>query len=138
MKTTIAILVLLAATTLSAQEQPQNDLVTPTQPDYTKPGLQRFVLTTPPEPPRERNVRFHVGAIEFGAVGTRWRFNYLPIMAPLSGTRLGVTREWPDPFSLTGTAIATPKRAWRTQRQVNAELRRIERSERARIRVDTK
>src|SRR5215210_4942082 len=137
MKTTIAILVLLAAASLSAQEQPQ-DTTTPDHPDFSKPALQRFVLSIPEQPKRDRNVRFHVGAIEFGAVGTRWRFNYLPIMAPLSGTRLGVTREWPDPFSLTGTAIATPKRAWRTQRQVNSELRRIEKSERAKIRVDVK
>lgn len=132
MKTTIAIFALFAATTLAAQE-------TATKPDYSKPGLQRFVLSIPEAPPpRDRNVRFHVGAIEFGAIGTRWRFNYLPIMAPLSGTRMAVTREWPDPFSLTGTAVATPKRAWRTQRQVNSELRRIERSERAKIRVDVK
>jgi hypothetical protein len=137
MKTMIAILVLLAATGLSAQDQPQPEPA-PGQPDYSRPGLQRFVLSIPAEPKRERNVRFHVGAIEFGAVGTRWRFNYLPIMAPLSGTRLAVSREWPDPFSLTGTAIATPPRAWRTQRQVTSELRRIERSERAKIRVDTK
>lgn len=137
MKTKIAILVLLAAASLSAQEQPQDSTAT-TKPDFSKPGLQRFVLSIPEQPKRERNVRFHVGAIEFGAVGTRWRFNYLPIMAPLSGTRLGVSREWPDPFSLTGTTIATPKRAWRTQRQVNAELKRIERSERAKIRVDVR
>ena len=134
MKTTIAILVLLAATTsLSAQE------TTETKPDYSKPTLQRWVFSIPEEPERPRhNVRFHVGAVEFGALGTRWRFNYLPIMAPLSGTRLAVSREWPDPFSLTGTVIATPKRAWRTQRQVNSELRRIEQTERAKIKVNVK
>lgn len=138
MKTKIAILVLLAATSLSAQEQTQ-DTTPPTTPDYSKPALQRFVMSIPePPPPRVRNVRFHVGAVEFGAMGTRWRFNYLPIMTPLSGSRLGVTQEWPDPFSLTGTAVATPKRAWRTQREVNAELRRIEKSERAKIKVNTK
>ena len=132
MKTmTFAILLLLGATAVGAEEaQPA-----PTKPDYSKESLQRFVLSIPEPPKRERNVRFHIGAIEFGAVGTRWRFNYLPIMMPLSGTRLGVTREWPDPFALTGTVIATPRRAWRTQRKVDAELRRIEKSERAKIRV---
>ena len=129
--TTFAILILLGATSLGAEEaQPE-----PAKPDYSKESLQRFVLSIPEPPKRERNVRFHIGAIEFGAVGTRWRFNYLPIMMPLSGTRLGVTREWPDPFALTGTVIATPRRAWRTQRKVDAELRRIEESERAKIRV---
>lgn len=132
MKTmTFAILILLGATTLGAQEAGP----APANPDYSKESLQRFVLSIPEPPKRERNVRFHIGAIEFGAVGTRWRFNYLPIMMPLSGTRLGVTREWPDPFALTGTVIATPRRAWRTQRKVDAELRRIEKSERAKIRV---
>ena len=138
MKTTITILVLLAAVSLSAQEQQPQPAPESPQPDYSKPALQRFVLSIPAEPKRERNVRFHVGAIEFGAVGTRWRFNYLPIMAPLSGTRLAVSREWPDPFSLTGTPIATPRRAWRTQRKVDAELRRIEKSERAKMRVNVK
>jgi len=142
MKTTISILVLLAAVSLSAQEQQPQPQPQPApaaaQPDYSKPALQRFVLSIPAEPKRERNVRFHVGAIEFGAVGTRWRFNYLPIMAPLSGTRLGVTREWPDPFALTGTAIATPPRAWRTQRQINSELRRIEKTERAKVKVNVR
>ncbi|HVE72916.1 MAG TPA: hypothetical protein VNI54_16230 [Thermoanaerobaculia bacterium] len=136
MKTKI-IIALLVAASLSAQEQTgDSDTQSSTAtPDYSRPSLQRFVLSIPEPPKRDRNVRFHVGAVEFGAIGTRWRFNYLPIMAPLSGTRLAVTREWPDPFSLTGTAIATPKRAWRTQRNVNAEMRRIEQSERAKIRV---
>jgi hypothetical protein len=132
--TTLAILILLGATAAGAQEADP----APAKPDYSKESLQRFVLSIPEPPKRERNVRFHIGAIEFGAVGTRWRFNYLPIMMPLSGTRLGVTREWPDPFALTGTVIATPRRAWRTQRKVDAELRRIEKSERAKIRVKTK
>ena len=134
MKTKILIAALLLASGLFAQEQPA-PAADPSKPDYSKPTLQRILLTTPEEPVRERNVRFHVGAVEFGAVGTRWRFNYLPIMAPLSGTRLAVSREWPDPFLLSGTPIATPKRAWRTQRQVDAELKRITSSERAKIRV---
>ncbi|HUR81471.1 MAG TPA: hypothetical protein VM733_11945 [Thermoanaerobaculia bacterium] len=135
MKTKIALILLLAATSLSAQEQSSTET---TKPDYSKPSLQRFVLSIPEPPKRDRNVRFHVGAIEFGAIGTRWRFNYLPIMTPLSGSRLGVTQEWPDPFALTGTIIATPKRAWRTQRKVDAEMKRIEKSERAKIKVDVK
>jgi hypothetical protein len=138
MKTKIAIILLLAATSLSAQEQSSDTTTEATKPDYSKPSLQRFVLSIPEPPKRDRSVRFYVGAIEFGAVGTRWRFNYLPIMAPLSGTRLGVTREWPDPFALTGTVIATPRRAWRTQRKVDSELKRIEKSERAKIKVDVK
>jgi hypothetical protein len=59
-------------------------------------------------------------------------------MAPLSGTRLGITNEWPDPFSLSGTPIATPKRAWRTQRKIDAELRRINDSDKKRVKIKVK
>ena len=60
-----------------------------------------------------------------------------PVERPLSGSEFRTTQTLPDPFSLTRTQIATSKRAWRTQRTLNAELRRIERLERAKIRVRT-
>lgn len=127
MKTGTAILVLFAAligTPAGAQER---------KPDYSRENLQRFVAEIPEPPKRERNIRFYVGAVEFGALGQRWRLLY-PLM-PLSGTLLTTTRIWPDPFSLTGTAIATPRRAWRTQRKVDAEMKRIEKMERAKMKV---
>ena len=130
MKTSTATLVLfaaLAAFPADAQE---------TKPDYSRENLQRFVAAIPEQPKHERNVRFYLGAVEFGAMGQRWRFAY-PVM-PFSGTMLTTSRQWPDPFSLTGTAIATPRRAWYTQRKVNAEIKRIEKTERAKIRVKTK
>ena len=120
MKTTTALFVLLLAASGALAQSADRA-------DYSRDTLMKLFVDGK-EPPRVRdtNVRFHVGAVEFGAVGTRWRFNYLPIMAPLPGTRFGITREWPDAFSLLRTPIATSKRAWRTQRAVNAELRRIE------------
>lgn len=134
MKTSIALLVILSAFSASAQEQtPPAD--EPAKPDYSQPAMQRFVASIPEPPKRPRNVIFHIGAVEFRALGSNWRFNYLPIMMPLSGSRLGVTNEWPDPFALTGTMIATPRRAWRTQRKIDAEMRRIEKTERAKVRV---
>jgi hypothetical protein len=107
-------------------------------PDYSREAIQKLMLEVDVREPEEPPVRFHVGAIEFRALGTKFRFNYLPIMMPLPGTRLGVTQEWPDPFALTGTAIATPRRAWRTQRAVNAELRRIDRKVKASVVVKTR
>lgn len=112
------IILLLAAGTVMAQEE--------ATPDYSRDTLLRL-LARDETPRRTGDVQFHVGAIEFGALGTRWRFNYLPIMMPLPGTRFTTTREWPDAFALTNTPIATPPRAWRTMREVNAELRRIDR-----------
>ena len=115
-----------------------------TKPDYSRPTLIRIfsVDTTPPKP--EPPVRFRVGAVDFRALGTSWRFVYLPIMMPLSGTRLGVTNEIPDPFSLTHTPIATSPRVMRAERRaINSELRRIEQTEkekqkRAKVKVNVK
>jgi hypothetical protein len=106
------------------------------QPDYSR---DRLLWLTSDEARRlevEPLVTYHVGAVQFRAIGSDWRFVYLPIMVPLSGSELTTTRQWPDPFSLTRTAIATSPRAWRTQRDHSTELRRIEASERARIRID--
>jgi hypothetical protein len=126
MKTSTLVLLaaLLSVPALAQEEEPQ--------PDYSRETLQRFVAAIPEEPQHERRFRFSWGAIQFDALGQRWTFS--PVM-PLSGSGLGTTQQWPDPFALTGTAIATSKRAWYTQRRVNAEMRRIEKMERAKIRV---
>lgn len=125
MKTSFFVLfAALIALPALAQEEPQ--------PDYSRENLQRFVAAIPEEPKRERRIRFHWGAIEFDALGQRWTFS--PVM-PLSGSIMRTTQEWPDPFALSNTPIATPPRAWRTQRQLNSEMRRIEKMERAKIKV---
>ena len=126
MKATATLVILAALCTVPAfaQEEPK--------PDYSRENLQRFVAAIPEPPKPERRIRFYWGAIEFGALGQKWRF---APMLPLSGSGLRTTQEWPDPFALTGTQIATPKRAWYTQRKVNAELKRIEKMERAKISV---
>ncbi len=105
------------------------------KPDYSRETLQRFVAAIPDEPKKNRNFRFYWGAIEFGALGQNFRFS--PVM-PFSGSIMRTTQEWPDPFSLTNTPIATPKRAWHTQRKLNAEMKRIEKTERAKIKVTTR
>jgi hypothetical protein len=101
--------------------------------NYSKDTLLRLFVEAAKQE-SENPIRYRRGAIEFQALGTSWRFNYLPMM-PLSGTMGGVTQEWPDPFALTNTVIATSPRSWRTRRDVNAELKRIEKSERAKIKV---
>ena len=101
--------------------------------DYSKDTLLRLFADAA-EQESENPIRYRRGAVEFRALGTSWRFNYLPMMA-MQGTLSGVSMELPDPFALTGTAIATSPRSWRTRREVNNELKRIEKSERAKIRV---
>lgn len=105
------------------------------QPDYSPDALLQFVSEIPEPPKRERNVHFHFGGVEFRALGMDWRLMYLPLMVPLSGSAPRTNRTLPDPFELTVTAFADPPRTWQAQRRVKAELRRIEKTERARIRV---
>ena len=125
MRASTAILALLLATSAAAQDAAVRD--------YSKDTLLRLFVDAGGQE-RENPIRYRRGAIEFRALGTSWRFNYLPMM-PLSGTMGGVTQELPDPFALTGTQIATPLRAWRTRREINSELRRIEALERAKVKV---
>jgi hypothetical protein len=101
--------------------------------DYSKDTLLRLFVNAAKQE-SENPIRYRNGAVEFRALGTSWRFNYLPMM-PMSGTMGGVTQEMPDPFALTNTVIATSPRSWRTRRDTNNELKRIEKLERAKVRV---
>jgi hypothetical protein len=102
-------------------------------PDYSPEGLLRLFNGETPRPRDERALQFSYGVVEYRTGATHLRFS--PALLPLSGSEFRTTNVWPDPFALTGTQIATSKRAWRTQRKLNAELRRINRSERAKVRV---
>ena len=131
------IALLLLALPALAQEDP-------TDPDYSRDTLLRLFADAGNDidDADMRAIRYRLGSVEFTALGTSWRFNYLPIMVPFSGTGAGFngqnTNTLPDPFMLTNTQIATSPRAWRTQRQKNEELRRIERTERSRMRIEVK
>jgi hypothetical protein len=65
----------------------------------------------------EPAVQFHLGTVEFRALGSDWRFVYAP-MAPLSGSIPRTTNEIPDPFLLTRTPLAMPARLIR-QREIS-------------------
>jgi hypothetical protein len=125
MRASAAILILLLASTAAAQDAETRD--------YSKDTLLRLFINAA-EQETENPIRYRRGAIEFRALGTTWRFNYLPMM-PMSGTLGGVSQEPPDPFALTNTVLATSPRAWRTRREINSELRRIEAMERAKVKV---
>lgn len=126
MRTSATILaLLLVAGTAAAQDEPR--------PDYSRDTLMRLFVAASPEE-AQRNYR-DMG-VNVNAFGTTFRVHVLPqLLMPLSGSALTTSREWPDPFALTGTQIATSQRAWRTRRNVNRELRRIELTSRARMRV---
>jgi hypothetical protein len=126
MRASAAILTVLLATGAAAQEAAETR-------DYSKDTLLRLFVNAAKQE-TENPIRYRRGAIEFRALGTAWHFNYLPMM-PLSGTLGGVSMELPDPFALTNTVLATSPRSWRTRREVNSELKRIEKTERAKIKV---
>jgi hypothetical protein len=116
---------LLVASSAAAQDEPR--------PDYSRDTLMRLFVAASPEE-AQRNYR-DVG-MTVAAFGTTFQIHALPqLMMPLSGSVMRTSKEWPDPFSLTRTQIATSHRAWHTRRNVNRELRRINMSERARLRV---
>jgi hypothetical protein len=114
MKATAALTILMLATSAMFAEE--------AKPDYSRPTLLRIVVEQERE--QQRAIRIEGGTVTFRALGARWRF--MPIMLPFIGTRFTTTREWPDAFSLTGTQFATTPRSFRTRRELNKELRRIE------------
>ena len=137
------VIVLTLACSVAAQEEPVSSPSTkPPEPDYSRAKLTQIFADQPPITPAEPNVQFHVGAIEFKALNMRWRVAYLPILMPLSGSvpwrANGAFGALPDPFALTGTEIAYGPRTWKQTRDMNAELKRIERSEKVKAKVVAK
>jgi hypothetical protein len=128
MRVMMIAIVLFSTAVVAAEERP----------DYSRDSILRVLRAQSEEEKKEPAIEYHVGSVSFNALGTEWNFAYLPILPPLAGTRLGITNEWPNAFALTGVPLATPKRAWRTQRQVDAEMRRITLWEKKRAKVKIK
>lgn len=125
------ILPLLLLLALPALAQEDDDDV-----DYSRDTLMRIFVAEAPRDEKRPPVVFHVGTVEFTALGTEWNFAYLPFLTPLHGTNPRVSQEMPNAFMITGTPIATSARVARQQRRaLNAEIRRIERTERERAKV---
>ncbi len=127
MRTSLIVIALGLAAAASAQEAPAR------QPDYSKDHILQLLANAPEPPAHTSPFEFHFGSVEFPALGTRWRFNYLPIMMPFSGsfnTGRGLGSNIPDPFALTGTTLPYTARTWRDNRALSSELKRIERTER--------
>jgi len=127
------VIVLALAVTAAAQEQ---------QPDYSREKLIQIFANQPVREPVQPRVQFGFGYVDFKALNMRWRFNYLPISMALPGSIAwrsnGPMGALPDPFELTGTEIASPPRTWKQLRDMNAELERIERTEKSKAKVTVK
>ncbi len=125
-----ALLLLIAATAAA-----QDDDIRVQQPDYSRNKLIQIFADEPPEPPQQKKIDVGVGYIDFRALGMRWRIGYLPFYAPLYGSMPwamnGAFGGMPDPFVATGTEIPQTPRTWAQNRAFNAEMKRIERTEKA-------
>ena len=133
MKRTVPFVIVLAlAGNIAAQE-----ITNPQPPDYSRDTLVRLFADNPIKPKPEPRVQFGYGYVDFRALNMRWRFAAL--LAPLYGSipwaMNGAMGAIPDPFILTGTEIASPPRTWKQYRDMNAELKRIERTEKAKIKA---
>lgn len=128
MKASAAFLILTLTAGASAQENPR--------PDYSKEAVQEFVMSIDVE--EESPVTYFPDSIRFNALGTSWSFKPYPnLVMPLAGTQMGVTQQWPDPFSLSRTQIATTPRNWYTRRELQRELNKINKRLKATVRVTT-
>jgi hypothetical protein len=134
--TPLFVIVLALAGNIAAQE-----LTNPPQPDYSRDKLIQLFADEPviePIPPR---VQFGVGYVDFNALKLRWRLAYVPLM-PLPGSipwqMNGAFGSIPSPFELTHTEFPYPRRTWKQLRDMNAELKRIERTERIKAKVVAK
>lgn len=134
--TPLFVIVLALAGNIAAQE-----LTSPTVPDYSRGKLIQMFANEPVREPAQPRVQFGVGYVDFHALAMRWRLAYVPLMA-LPGSipwqMNGAFGSIPSPFDLTGTEIASPPRTWGQTRDMNAELKRIERTERVKAKVVAK
>ena len=127
MKASAAFLILFLAASASAQQ--------PVKPDYSREAVQEFVMSIDVEE-EESSVTYFPDSVRFNALGTSWSFKPFPnLVMPLAGTQMGVTQQWPDAFSLTGTAIAMTPRNWYTRRELKKELDKINKRVKANVRV---
>lgn len=135
MKFAAAVLAILAFCAKAAAQEPAN----PPRPDYSREKLIQMFANEPRKEPAGPRVQLGFGYVDFKALNMRWRIAYLPILMPLSGSvpwrNNGAFGSLPNPFELTHTEIASPPRTWRTTRDMSAELKRIERSEKAKVTV---
>jgi hypothetical protein len=108
-------------------------------PDYSRPTLIRVLSADDSRPQRQSSIQFDVGSVTFNALGTTWRFDYMPFRAPLPGSfsrGRGIGSDIANAFELTHTELPYTPRTWRDNRALSKELQRIEKSERAKVKVN--
>lgn len=112
---------------LAAADEP----TTTAQTDYSRNALLHFVanneirMSPLPEHLPPARIRWHLGWMEFHALGLDWRFFYLPIAIPMAGSALHDIAKVPNALELTGTPFATgPELFPHRSASVNRETKR--------------
>jgi hypothetical protein len=133
-QSTLPLALVLVAASAFAQEKPAADAP---KPDFSRDHLMRIFNVDNTPPPRPRRMTFEGGAVNFRALGMRWRIPFVP-MLPLSGSRMTTSIDMPNPFELTHTEIAQTPRTFVDRRAMSAELRRIDKLDKKRTKVVVK
>lgn len=81
------------------------------KPDYSREALLRLFAEWTFRREQPRTIELF-GVTELRALGTRWRFIYMPFLAPYPGSIRRANAELPNPFADTGTEIAHRKGTW--------------------------
>src|SRR5438067_5747830 len=101
----LALAVLLCASATLAEDPPKQD--------YSRDALLRFAanneikMSPLPEHLPPGRIQWHIGWMEFHALGTEWRIFYLPIVVPLAGSGIQNVAKLPNALELTGTPFAS-------------------------------
>jgi hypothetical protein len=115
MKHVVLALALLAATSAFADDDAEK--------------LKAFRDLNPDRPATGHAVQWHLGYVEFRALGMDWRIFYLPILPPVPGSGFQNTAKIPNAFDLTQTPYAStlpPMFDHDRSRAVEREYQRIE------------
>jgi len=130
MKTiTFALVTLIGAATVLADDAPK--------PDFSEPAMLSFTKEVLRQRAAER-IDVDLGAIDIYHFGTHVKLLWLPFLAPLPGSKLNETGKLPSPFALTQTAIARSMPYMsddETSSAVNREVRRVLRMEKKRAKI---
>lgn|GEM_PF-1137989 len=123
---------LLIASAAFAQEQ-----TTATRPDYSRDALLRFAakneikMSALPDHLPPGRIKWHIGWMEFGALGLQWRIFYLPIAVPLAGSGMQNVAKVPNALELTGRPLPAAADIFRDRpASVNREVKRVMKIER--------
>ena len=137
----VAALTLLLVASAALADQ----AATTTQTDYSRDALLHFVANNeirmsplPDHLPPARRFHWHLGWMEFHALGMDWRIFYLPIAIPMTGSALHDIAKVPNALELTGTPFATAPQLFPDRStSVNREVKRALTFERwAKVRVE--